>query len=127
MEYEIHFLTDDNDIQFAQSGECKDEAEAINRAWYFLGFSNAPGLRLYVYPESDYTPEELRGGEPLATLRPLAKGSTAEREEKRNGTLKDWIGMFREEEDSPAPPTPYWASSESCDGNDGITDADIPF
>ena len=120
--YEIHFLTEDDQISFAQSGECQTKAEALNRAWYFLGFGNYPGLRLYVYPEAAYNYGELRGGEPLATLRPLAKGSTAEREKGRNGSLKDWCDLFREGDDPPARDYP------TCDYDaEGITDEDIPF
>lgn len=107
--YEMHFLDESDQTIFALDGECETEAEALNRAWYFLGFSNDPGLRLYVFPESEYTYGESRGGEPLATLRPLAKGTTAEREKGRNGTLKQWIDLFREEEDSPLPETPRCA------------------
>lgn len=123
--YEIHYLTETDQISFVQSGDCETEAEALNRAWYFLGFGNDPGLRLYVYPEAELTMGEVRGGEPLATLRPLAKGTTAEREKGRNGSLADWMALFREEGDSPLPP-PGGAPGDSYAGSE-ITDDDIPF
>ena len=121
MDYTIEFLTEDGEIQFAQGGECQNRVEALNRAWYFLGFSNAPGLRLYVFPNG-YKSE--RSGKLVATLRPLAKGSTAEREKGRDGSLKDWIDLFREDESAP-PSALSFTSGDYSDG--GITDADIPF